>query len=206
MIPKIMHHVWIGPKPLPEKEKLCIQSWKTLHSSWEFMLWDNNKIKDLNINRDCRQAIEGLEGLYACQADIIRYIIINKFGGFYLDADIKCFKNIDDLINDEIEFFGLRPHEGNWITNAFFGSIKQSDILNSAISRIHLYKFKTRNPYGPIFFTNNFLRTFNLSRKKEIDSHVNKKFFIMNFYKFWSQKNNYRYCQHYFNASWIKKG
>lgn len=28
MIPKIIHGVWFGGKPMPEKEKMCIKSWK----------------------------------------------------------------------------------------------------------------------------------------------------------------------------------
>lgn len=202
MIPKLIHHVWVGPNQLPDQEKKYIQSWKNLHSEYEFILWDNEKIKTLDINDQCARAIDNSEGLYACQADIYRYIIVNTYGGIYVDTDVECYRNINELIDNQLEFIGLRPHGGNWITNAFFGSAIQSDVLKSTISNITDRKHASKNPYGPVFLTNHVRSNFNYA-KGEIHQLSSDRCKILNS-DFWSTKNKNAYCRHYFKASWRK--
>jgi mannosyltransferase OCH1-like enzyme len=205
MIPKIIHHVWVGSNPLPAAEKSYIQSWKKHHPDWHFMFWGNNEIKKLEINHVCQQALHYSGNTYALQADIIRLIAVNTFGGFYIDTDIECFKNIDNLLNHKIEFIGLRPHFGNWITNAFFGSIKNSATLNSAISNIRLTRpLKiNKNPFGPTFLTRNVRQTFYFAKNETITDKVSDKCKILD-HNFWSTHNPDRFCRHYFRASWRK--
>lgn len=205
MIPKIIHHVWVGANPLPEAEKSYIQSWKKYHPDWHFMFWGNNEIKKLEFNNACQQALHYSGNIYALQADIIRLIAVNTFGGFYIDTDIECFKNIDNLLNHKIEFMGLRPHKGNWITNAFFGSIKNSATLNSAISNINLTRpLKiNQNHFGPGFLTRNVRKIFNFTKNDAITNEVSDKCKILDDH-FWSIHNPDRFCRHYFKASWRK--
>jgi len=205
MIPKIIHNVWVGPNPLPEAEKSYIQSWKKHHPDWHFMFWGNNEIKKLEIHNACQQALHHSRNVYALQADIIRLIAVNTFGGFYIDTDIECFKNIDNLLHQKIEFIGLRPHRGNWITNAFFGSIKNSAILTNAISNINLTRQleANQNYFGPAFLTRNVREGFNFTKNETITNEVSDKCKILD-YNFWSDKNPDRFCRHYFRASWRK--
>lgn len=205
MIPKIMHHVWVGPDPLPDQEKFFINSWKDLHPDWKFIFWNNDSIKNLDINDDCSQAIQDAGNLYACQADVIRYIAVNTFGGIYIDTDIECFRNIDELIDNEIEFLGLRPHSGNWITNAFFGAIKNSEVLNSVISNIFCQKNNQKNPYGPVFLTRHVRRKFNFKKNQKINESTSSKCSVLNSIEFWNQKSKNPYCRHLFKGSWRKK-
>ena len=205
MIPNIIHHVWIGPNPLPDIEQSFINSWKKLHTDWQFILWDNDNINNLKINDDCKQAIKNSDGLYACQADIIRYIAVNTFGGFYIDTDIECFRNINSLMSNDLEFIGLRPHKGNWITNAFFGSTKNNTVLNCLINNISSKKFNSQNPYGPVFLTKHVSKIFNFKKGQEIDQPANEKCLILKPDQFWSKDAENPYCRHLFKASWKKK-
>ena len=202
MIPKIFHHVWIGPNPLPKQEKEWIQSWKDKHPNYEFFLWNNDTIKNLSIPDNCVSAIKHLDGLYACQADIVRYIAVHQFGGIYVDTDIECFKSIDELMSDNLEFIGLRPHGGNWMTNAFFGACKDSQILSSVVSNISPEKNPVRNPYGPTYLTRHVGRYFNYDRSLPIDKLRNERGHVLS-PTFWSKKDPY--CKHYFKASWLRK-
>lgn len=89
MIPKILHHVWLGPMQVPE---LWINSWKDLHPDWEDKVWTEEEI---DFPLTCiRQFL--LSKTYAGKADILRYEILWRYGGIYLDADSLCLRPLDD--------------------------------------------------------------------------------------------------------------
>jgi mannosyltransferase OCH1-like enzyme len=46
-IPKIVHFIWLGPKPLPSYGQCCIQSFLTLHPSWNYKMWTDHDIEGL---------------------------------------------------------------------------------------------------------------------------------------------------------------
>ena len=140
--------------------------------------------------------------LYACQADIIRYVAVQKLGGIYVDTDVECYRNINDLLTDTLEFIGLRPHGGNWMTNAFFGSKANSQVLKKVINNIRGGLNRVKNPYGPTYLTRHVRRHFDfvtgvVDQVKRDDVKVLPS-------EFWGHKNKDAYCKHYFKASWRK--
>lgn len=92
-IPKIIHHVWVGRNPLPEFASKYIDSWKRHHPDWEFRLWT-----DENLPRIQNHAVYQCTGTPAQKADILRYELLNQFGGVYVDTDFECLRNIEPLI------------------------------------------------------------------------------------------------------------
>ena len=138
MIPKIIHQIWVGTSPIPEQEQDFIESWKSLHPSWKHMMWTNENIHALDIPSNCLEALENAEGVWSCQADILRYIATLRHGGVYIDSDIECYKPIDELITDQLEFLGLKPRpEANWITNAFYGVTRNHSLMQSLVKEIN---------------------------------------------------------------------
>lgn len=202
MIPKIIHHVWVGPKPIPDQEKKFIESWKGLHPEYDFILWKDNNLDKLEINDTCKAVMKNAGEKYACQADIVRYIAVNKFGGIYTDTDIICYKNISNLLEEKLKFIALRPHDGNWITNAFFASTPNHPILNSVISNMKDEKYRIDNPYGPAYLTRH-LRSYLNHKGGEVHDFIREDAKVLNS-KFWSINDKEAYCRHYFRASWRK--
>ena len=96
MIPKIIHQIWIGPAPKPMK---LLNSWKHSHPDFEYILWDENEILKRNMTFKCQKQIDSIKGphKWAGKADIMRYEILEKYGGFYLDADSICLNPIHSL-------------------------------------------------------------------------------------------------------------
>lgn len=204
MIPKIIHQVWIGPNAIPSSEQSFIDSWKRFHPDYDFILWTDSNIDKLDINDGCIQAMKKAGLRYACQADIVRYIAVNKLGGFYVDTDIECYKTINNIFPDKLDFIGLRPHLGNWITNAFFASAANHPILNRCIDIISKNPNKgSINPFGPAFLTEQVLNYTSYDAKLPIDKINSHNLKIMDS-SFWSSKNKDAYCRHYFRASWRK--
>jgi inositol phosphorylceramide mannosyltransferase catalytic subunit len=84
-IPKIIHQVWIGPKEVPWK---WINSFKEdfmkKHPEWKYYLWTDKEVAKLNlVNKTHYDNEKGYNG----KADILRYELLYKFGGIYIDAD-----------------------------------------------------------------------------------------------------------------------
>ena len=99
MIPKVIHQIWIGPAPKPMK---LLNTWKQKHPDFEYILWDENEIIKRNMIFKCQKQIDSIKGPqeWAGKADIMRYEILEKYGGFYLDADSVCLNPIHSLCSN----------------------------------------------------------------------------------------------------------
>ena len=67
IIPKKMHQIWIGPKPVPPVYAKMAREWKSKHPGWEYKLWTNKDIKSLKM-KNTKQFAQaknwGAEGRY----------------------------------------------------------------------------------------------------------------------------------------------
>ena len=97
MIPKIIHYIWLGGKPLPKIAKKCIESWKKFCPDYEIKRWDESNL-DLNKYQFVKDAIENKK--YAFASDVLRTEILYTYGGIYFDIDVELLKPIDDILKD----------------------------------------------------------------------------------------------------------
>ena len=69
----------------------------------EYMLWTDAKSREL-IAEDYPWFLETYDGyeFNIQRADAIRYFVLHKFGGVYLDLDIGCIRPIDALLQYEV--------------------------------------------------------------------------------------------------------
>lgn len=95
MIPKKIHYIWFGGKPLPDDAKKCIESWKKYCPDYEIIEWNESNY-DLEKNEYVKKAYE--QKKYAFLADYVRLDVIYEHGGIYLDTDVELIKNLDDLL------------------------------------------------------------------------------------------------------------
>ena len=138
MIPKIIHQIWLGSNPRPVE---AMNSWQTKHSNWEYILWDEEKIKTEFPNGLFNQfEYDLLDGVtLAGQADILRYEILYYFGGVYIDADSICLNSLDDffLKNDSFGCYESEKYRANLICNGFLGSTKRNKLMKFLIENIN---------------------------------------------------------------------
>ncbi len=83
MIPKIIHQVWIGPRPVPN---VYIDSWRALarKTGWEHRLWtDKEADEEVRFSREVYQNWNLIHG----KADLYRLEVLYRHGGLYFDAD-----------------------------------------------------------------------------------------------------------------------
>jgi len=88
-----IHQIWLGDNPLP---RLWTDTVKDFAEEYEYKyrLWTDVSLKDLGI-----EEFPGLKALYtsfskelAGRADILRLLVLYKYGGVYIDADTVVLK------------------------------------------------------------------------------------------------------------------
>lgn len=157
-IPKIIHHIWLG-SPLPEKFARYRKTWQKMHPDWTFMLWDDAAVAKLgliNVRPYCAAKN------YGEKSDILRYEILYRFGGLYVDTDFECLQPFDALHHSCDFYAGSYPHPGGgsfWIINALIGSCSGHPILKRCIEGIQQSRDRSDNSSaavmertGPSFF------------------------------------------------------
>ncbi len=113
-VPKIVHFVWIGPRPFPRESVENVRTWMAKHPEWTFNFWTDRErplpspgmklrlIKDLPFLklRDCFAKSDNCGE----KSDLLRCEILYQEGGIYVDHDVKCFKAFDPL-NKAYDFY-----------------------------------------------------------------------------------------------------
>ncbi len=150
-IPKIIHQIWIGPKPRPEE---WMRTWREQNPDWEYRLWTEENLPKL-INQKQFDAMRHYSG----KADILRYELLYHHGGIYMDADSECLRPLPDsfLQPHFLTFYENEELRPGLICNCAFGSEPNHPILKKMIGKIGKIEDVNREPpwvsVGPLLFT-----------------------------------------------------
>jgi mannosyltransferase OCH1-like enzyme len=107
-IPKVVHQIWLG-SPVPEKYKNWMNAWLNMQG-WEYKLWTDKEVEHLNLyNKNLYEKAEN----YGEKGDILRYEILLKEGGLYVDTDFELInQNLLEQFNKSFDFYiGFEPME-----------------------------------------------------------------------------------------------
>lgn len=97
-IPKTIHYMWLGKKPLPPNLQQCIDSWQRYCPDYEVVRWDESNY-DIAKHAYMRDAYE--RGAYGFVPDYARLDILYQYGGIYMDTDVEVIKSLDPLLYQE---------------------------------------------------------------------------------------------------------
>lgn len=138
-IPKIIHYCWFGPKPIPELEKNCIESWKLQFTDYEFMFWNENTFNTSEINF-VHQAYQ--MNHYAFVSDYVRTKVLYEYGGLYLDTDVEILPNFPRVIKNDRCFIGFEDQTrvGTAIMGFFSGHPIMKKFMEYYINNDFVYK------------------------------------------------------------------
>lgn len=161
-IPRNIHQIWLGGA-LPERYIGWQKSWIDRHPEWKYKLWTDADVDSLEmVNSVFFNSISNL----GAKSDILRYEILNKYGGIYIDTDFECFKSFDDIIT-KCSFFAGIPHcrkDGPLINNGLIGSTPGNKIILNCILNIKTNKIDETDPNsimeitGPSLLTDSVLK------------------------------------------------
>ncbi|MBA2307625.1 hypothetical protein H0W26_05845 [Candidatus Dependentiae bacterium] len=164
LIPKIVHQIWVGPHQPPAIFKESQKSIQKYLPDWEYKLWTDADIPTLDLYN---KKFYDLSTNYGEKADILRYELLYKYGGVYLDVDIILLKPLDSLLPYDlwttIMPLDLHGHLGNCV----IGSIAGHPLLEHCIYTIKddWYRFDHMpvnmavvRKAGPLHFQKSFMQ------------------------------------------------
>jgi mannosyltransferase OCH1-like enzyme len=154
-LPKKIHQIWLG-SPLPDRYKKLCDSWKYYNPQWEYKLWTDNNLDEIQIPD--RKLFDSITNL-GQKSDYLRYNILNQIGGVYVDTDFECLKSLDFLTY--IEFItGVGYATELEIYIGFIASTPHHPIMEHTVhSMTHVGRRTVRTIFettGSYFFTRNF--------------------------------------------------
>lgn len=110
-IPKVIHQIWSGIKePLPDGAKMLGETWKRDYPNWKYELWNNQRM-----NSFVQKYYPQYWNIYVSfpydiqRWDAIRYLILYKAGGLYVDFDYESIEPMYEIISDKSCCFASEP-------------------------------------------------------------------------------------------------
>lgn len=154
-IPKIIHQIWIGPNKPPEKWINTIKDFVKQNPGWKYILWDDESIAELGLINSNEY---DNEKSYNGKSDVIRYEVLFRYGGIYIDADTIWLKNrsFDELLDAKSGFFlSYETYKENGLASSVVGSSQYNPITYYIIKNMEnittlckgIPAFKTVGPY-----------------------------------------------------------
>lgn len=117
MIPKTLHQIWIGGKPIPANYWAWHERLHHLNPNWTIRLWSDNGLRDVGID------VGHMKRQYwsnASASNMIRLKLVEKYGGIYLDMDMEPHQPLDSRI-PLVWAFAADQGDGR-LCNAAFGA------------------------------------------------------------------------------------
>lgn len=136
-IPDILHIIWVGNNAAPDYFKKNISTWKKLMPNWEIKVWTNSDLNPSVIDANYLHLINK-SNIGAQKADLLRYYVVNKFGGYYIDSDITPYRSLEelDIGNHDVVLCHDLKIEWAYIINAFFAASPNNLMLNFILNQM----------------------------------------------------------------------
>lgn len=187
VIPNIIHHVWFGV-PLSDEDKRLRATWQQFHPTYRFILWTDRiendvdavyayswqDVRDFLYYTDERYIVVDVSSLdfdnriffdgapnYGEKSDILKYEIVYRVGGMYVDFDFECLRPFDELFGRYDFFTGIQPLDTHTeqLGAALFAAKANHPILRYAVETIphdrHFPQIIVKT--GPIHFSQAFI-------------------------------------------------
>ena len=155
-IPKIIHQVSFDAAG-PAKHLIAIsETWKEKHPDWEYRFWDRKTVEEF-IASDFQDLIPLF---HSFPFDIrrwnyIRYLILYRFGGLYVDMDYECIEPLDSLLWNTSCCLGMEPakhairnNKSYIIGNALMASVPNHDFFARIVKYISTNNQQKQNHEG----------------------------------------------------------
>ena len=157
----LIHQIAFSSQPdlyTPNKNSLEI---KRQFGEGNYRLWDIEKARDFLTTYHSKNVIQAFDSLtaFAHKANILRYCLINTFGGIYADLSVNSVRTFSTEGRDMVIFRDGNSDRTSWkVANSFFFSKPNNPILNEAIEQIisnvrnKYYGHDPHFPTGPSVF------------------------------------------------------
>lgn len=125
-IPRTIHMIWLGPRPIPSASLLYMRGWERLNLGWKVNLW-----RGLDGLRMENKEQFDHSPVMAQKADLMRLEVVLRYGGVYVDCDVECLKGVERLLGD-VGDFASRQSDGS-LCNSVFGARPGSEWVQAMV-------------------------------------------------------------------------
>jgi mannosyltransferase OCH1-like enzyme len=159
-IPRIIHQTW-KDLDIPQKFQQYVKGWKDHHPHWQYKLWTDKMNRDfiMEYHPDFLSTYDRYPTAIQ-KVDAVRYFILLKEGGLFIDLDFECFQPVDTLLDGATFVVGKEPvehaliHGKDYIlSNAFMASIPDHNFLVSLCDELrseHYFKYRRGSGFNEI--------------------------------------------------------
>ncbi len=120
-IPRVVHLIWIGPRPFPPLSVENIRTWIAKNPDWKVKFWTDRDrpppCNGMEVYRIDAFPFQFLKKFfeesqnYGEKSDILRFEILYQEGGLYIDHDANCLTSFDSIHRGFDFYCGLEtPH------------------------------------------------------------------------------------------------
>ena len=154
MIPRTLHRVWVGGRPIPAEFDAWWEAWAALNPGWTLRTWTEPGALRNRREYDRATTLAG-------KADVLRYEVVLREGGVYVDCDEEPLRPLDDLdLGGHSAFAGLESD--GWIANGVIGAEAGHPALEAVVRglRPSVARYGSRQPVhatGPGLLTRTWL-------------------------------------------------
>ena len=151
MIPKIIHQTYKN-ETIPSIWKDSQESCYNLHKDdYEYKFWtDEDARKFIQSNYEWFLPTFDAYPYPIMRADVIRYFVLNHYGGIYIDLDNGCTSKLDPLLAYPA---WLRKTHPTGISNDLMGSIPNHEFFQRVIDSLQKYNRNWFVSYITIMFS-----------------------------------------------------
>jgi len=223
LIPRVFHQIWLGPKPVPEQFKKWAGRWLELNPGWQIQWWTDAHLPEMANRREFDAADK-----LAARSDILRYEVVWRHGGIYVDADFEPLRPIEAILQEVNAFYGDERPETP--CNAILGCAKEDPFfchLVKALPASFAGPGDIVDKTGPRFLKREIDAFFGQKRKLEWDEGIKRRCRITSedgtrtlwgfdwriFYPYYYTEEQREwdefpdaYGKHHWTASWWKNG
>lgn len=137
-IPKVLHRIWLGGKPIPEVFETWWQTWIDNHREWAHITWTDSALRAVTRYPDLIDRCPHLSQ----QSNIYRWELLLEHGGVYVDTDFECCKNIEPLLDNHEVVVGQKK-DGEigfpgrvWYVSAFAAAVPRHPLFQAMVDDI----------------------------------------------------------------------
>lgn len=151
MIPKLIHHLWIDPlnqptthQTIPRDVKENLLSWQVVETAYHQKVWLLDEILTICITHNLPDVAQAIRSCCfpSMQADIARLLLLQIFGGFWVDLKLHLNHRFLDRFADHdlvlTEHFPKEdlPDPNGRLSNSFIGAAQGNPVIKKALEYV----------------------------------------------------------------------
>lgn len=156
---KIIHQVWFGTIPNKknakktyDKLKIYRDSWKDKNPEWYIIEWNKDMCESIVSTFYSKYYSMYKKYVYEIQrCDTVRYMILHRYGGLYVDMDYFCNKSFDIVFEKyQSDFYLVQTpnRSGDYVSNSLMYSRP-----NHIFWKLLLFNMKLVSDDSPFYYT-----------------------------------------------------